>query len=323
MKKRCIALVCALVLTALGVACVGAYLKYEILLPMEMCLEDSIMEIPFLVHSDAGLRYMVSTALTEEEAAILEQETTEAAPAETETTEPETTAPLVTEPPTEPETLPEVTEPVYVTVDESWFDDALFIGNSLVVGLRDYARLGEAQYFCSVGMSVFDVFDYWLSDRTFWKTNLQGLLQTRTYGKIYIHFGTNETGKPTDVYLQKYQQMLNTIREWQPEAVIIIHGTITVGEAKTRKMPYLNPEKISEMNAGIAAMAEDDSMRYVDFNEYIAQEDGFLPASWSSDGCHPTAEGYREWAQWIWDNACYLDIPAPQPDETPETEPQT
>ena len=35
-------------------------------------------------------------------------------------------------------------------------NDALFIGDSRTVGLMEYSGISEADFFCSVGMSVFD-----------------------------------------------------------------------------------------------------------------------------------------------------------------------
>ena len=36
-------------------------------------------------------------------------------------------------------------------------DDALFIGDSRTVGLMEYAGIDDADYFCTVGMSVYNI----------------------------------------------------------------------------------------------------------------------------------------------------------------------
>ena len=70
-----------------------------------------------------------------------------------EVTEPATveTAPPTSVSPTTAETEP-TTEPA---PDESWFDDALFIGESRTAGLQGYGRLGKADYFCGEGLTVY------------------------------------------------------------------------------------------------------------------------------------------------------------------------
>ena len=67
------------------------------------------------------------------------------------------------EPEPDPEPEPEPEPPVVVTnavygQDESFFGDALFIGDSRMVNVANYARLGSADYFADVGMTVFKMF---------------------------------------------------------------------------------------------------------------------------------------------------------------------
>lgn len=317
MNKHMLTLLCMLIVSALIVAGLGAYLKFEILGPMSLYQDKSIIELPFLMLADDGLAYSVSAyaqmaeepseepteAPSEPNGAVLLSQT-QTVPAEPEITE---TEPPATEPIQE-ETEPPVTEPAYTPVEDEWFDDVLFIGNSLTVGLRDYARLGNAEYYCNVGMTVFNVFDSWAQDKGFRQMQLKTLLQIKTYGKIYIHLGTNETGYPLEGFIQRYQELVDMVRQYQPDAVIILQGIMTVGHAKADKVYYMTPQRIFEMNDQIEAMAEGDKMRYIDVNEWIADEEGFLPDDWSGDGCHPYGKGYGEWAQWIRDNAGTLGI---------------
>ena len=47
--------------------------------------------------------------------------------------------------------------PVFQSVDDSYFDDALFIGDSRTEGLALYGSLTNADYFSSVGLTIFKV----------------------------------------------------------------------------------------------------------------------------------------------------------------------
>lgn len=73
-----------------------------------------------------------------------------------------------------------VTNAVYGQ-DESFFDDALFIGDSRMVNVANYARLGNADYFADVGMTVFKMFSTTASDKDFGATDLASLLRSREY----------------------------------------------------------------------------------------------------------------------------------------------
>ena len=107
--------------------------------------------------------------------------------------------------PSEEATEPTAPLPVYGE-EESWFDDALFIGDSRMVGLSMYARLGEADYFAGVGLSVFQLFSQTASDTYFGETDLESLLCSREYGKIYIMLGLNEAGYDLDSLKERYRQ---------------------------------------------------------------------------------------------------------------------
>lgn len=201
------------------------------------------------------------------------------------------------------------TEPEIVQVDESWFDDALFIGNSLGVGLRDYGPLGEADYFTVIGMTSFNARETWAYVDGFGQTNLERLLASRTYGKIYIHLGTNECGYPVDSVVGAFRDLIAFIRQYQPDAAIVLQGTLTFGTYKAREYIYMVPETIRVLNENLKVMAEEENIYFINFNPEIMDEEGYLPPEFSSDGCHPTLEGYQQWSRWILDTAGSLGIP--------------
>ena len=121
------------------------------------------------------------------------------------TTVPPTTAPPETVPPT---TIPPTTEPTAPVPDESWFDDALFIGESRTAGLQGYGRLGQADYFSGEGLTVYGVLGVEASDLHFGEQSLQSLFSWKEYGKVYIHLGINELGGNLDSYINQYQKQL-------------------------------------------------------------------------------------------------------------------
>ena len=64
--------------------------------------------------------------------------------------------------------------------------DALFIGDSRTVGMMEYAGLTEANYFCSIGMDVFNIKKNRVSVPSVGKVTLEELLSNKKYGKIYM-----------------------------------------------------------------------------------------------------------------------------------------
>ena len=306
MQKRTFALVLMLLVSTLLVAGLGSYLKYEVLQPFGLFQEKSLIELPFAVMRDPAAQFALKNlrqeeteppteAPTEPEAASGYDQSAVAVSRPMELRFPfQTIIPIVTEPP--------------VVVTEDWFDDALFIGDSRVVGLRDYARLGKADYFCSVGLTVFDAVKIKLSDKNFSATNLETLLRTKRYGKVYISLGLNDCGYPSDMLMRGFETLIDTVQENQPDAVIVLHGMIAVGRKKASSKWYFSMDNLNKINEAISELADGDKIRYIDANEYFADEEGYLPTWRSSDGCHFDVAGYREWAQWILDNASTLNI---------------
>lgn len=293
MKKRLLILSGLLLVTTILVAATGVYLKTEILNPLHLYDDKSVIEIPFITLNDPMIHYALR--MRQEENVPV----TEPVP-----TEQPVTVPV--EPTEGIASLP--TESTYIEITESWFDDALFIGDSRTVGLRDYARLGKADYFCSVGMSVFDVLDAVESDVNFYKTDLEGLLRQKNYNKIYISLGLNDCEAPFDLLMDAYASLLRTVREEQPNAVIILQSMITLGRKKAASEWYFAIDNLKLVDGGVRDFADGKRVLYIDPNTHFADEEGYLPDEKSRDGCHFDIAGYQEWAQWIFDNAKSLNI---------------
>lgn len=223
-----------------------------------------------------------------------------AEPAATAETVPPTTVPPATVPPT---TV--VTEPV---VDESWFDDALFIGESRTAGLKGYGRLGNADYFCGEGLTVYGVMGVEASDQNFSEQTLPSLLSRRQYGKIYIHLGINELGGNMDSFTAKYQAVIDEIRRLQPDAKIILQAVLVLGEGYSTK-PAFSQDSLQKLNLRIKILAEENGLHFSDVNVIMTNETGYLIPELTFDGCHLYASGYELWAQWLIEEAEKFLVP--------------
>ena len=84
--------------------------------------------------------------------------------------------------------------PPSTTVDASYFDDALFIGDSHTDGFKDYAGLNNADYLCHNGLTVWSAVE---KAEFPGKQTLAQALSGKHYGKIYLMLGINELGTGT------------------------------------------------------------------------------------------------------------------------------
>lgn len=307
-KRHDLLLWYALLITGVLVVGMGLYLKYGICEPMGIFQDENPITLPFA---------MLSKERMEQELAMVEARQEKI---NTPTESSETTVPVTQEPtkaseaetteasePTDPvdETQPRFEVPVYGE-DEHYFDDVLFIGDSRTCGLRDYARLGNAEYFCNVGMSVYSASYETAEDLNFSETGLWDLLELRTYGKIYIALGINEAGSDLDDLMDTYQAFVERILEYQPDAVIVINSVMTVGRGKAASEWYFSVDRIELINLNLSTLADGKQIYYIDVNEVFSDEEGYLPEEMSGDGCHLYGRYYEDWARWLCDSVAYL-----------------
>ena len=287
-----------LLATAVLIAALGCYMKYVFLVPFELYQEDSAIAVPFLLLSDKRAQEDIRISMMPTEPTEPPTE----APTE-EPTQPPTQA--ATEPSTEPPTEPP-TEPI--VIDESWFDDVLFIGDSRTRTMSVLAPLGKAHYFCDTGLTVFDVRHKKCYSKDFYSTRLDALLETNTYGKIYVMLGINGMQMPHDETIAEFVKLIELIQEKEPDAVIVLNSIMTVGRNKANYSKYYNLENIYSLNEKISELADNEKVFYLDVNEFIADEEGYLPDDMSNDGVHLYGNHYSLWTQWLIDSAATLGI---------------
>ena len=220
------------------------------------------------------------------------------APTETQYTEP-TPAPT-------PEATPEPTEPprlgpdlpALYPVEDSYFEDAAFFGNSLVVGLKLYGGLEAGDFIAGTSANVVNV-GQMAPEGTDESRSMLDALCAKPYGKIYLHLGINEIGFDTDYFAQLYGQLVDRIRESQPDAAIVITSLTPVTAAKSAQGETFSQTRVLRYNEALHQLAEDKDCYYLDLIPALAGPDGFLPGSASTDGVHLTPEMYQVWADWM------------------------
>lgn len=185
----------------------------------------------------------------------------------------------------------------FVNVDESYFDDALFIGDSRTVGLRDYTDLSEhADFYCETSLTIYKVLE----------ENFKGLgtireaLASRDYGKIYIMVGINELGRgTTENYMAEYTKVIDTLRELEPGAKIFIQGVMRVSGKKNREDAIFNNSNINARNNAVATLADNENIFYIDVNEVVCDEEGNLNADYTFDQIHLLGVYNEQWKEFL------------------------
>lgn len=133
--------------------------------------------------------------------------------------------------PTEPsEELPK--EVVYHTVDDSYFDDAVFIGDSRTVGMYEYGGLEETStFYASTGLTIYKMFDSKIVAVAGQKKKItvEEALSEKQFAKIYLMIGINEMGTGTvESFMKAYGEAVQHLQQLQPDAVIYLQAIMKV-----------------------------------------------------------------------------------------------
>ena len=219
-------------------------------------------------------------------------------------TEP-TTAP--TEPtvvPTEPEDphAPMLSAPEYSEQTKTFFDDALFIGDSVSVTLQAYAEttgeLGSAIFLAKTSFGVYNATH----------GNMQLYYQGVYYDvedsvaatgakKVFIMLGVNDIGwQPLEETIGYWRTMLERIQQTNPDVDIYIQSCLPIWTGG--ETGWLTNENVDLYNEMLRSLAEETGCFYIDVASYLKDYTGGMAKAYTSDRyVHLTNEGAEVWAK--------------------------
>ena len=181
----------------------------------------------------------------------------------------------------------------------SYFDDALFIGDSRTVGIAEYGSLKNATYFADVGLNVYVAQTKAIAVKNVGTVTLPQLLSQKTFGKVYIMLGINELGNDLDDITAKFSALIDAVRAAQPNAIIFVEANLHVGPSRSSTDATFNNPRIDKLNEKLAALADGKTIFYIDINELFDDENGNLRADASGDSTHVYAKYDLDWCDWL------------------------
>ena len=188
----------------------------------------------------------------------------------------------------------------FVQVEEDYFDDAVFIGDSRTVGLHDYGGLDKADFFATVGMNVYDLWTEKFCEVNGEKVTLEEALSAKQYKKVYFQIGINEMGRGTlEGFMERYTQSVEKMKQLQPEAIIYVQAIMKVTKEKSDSDAIFNNEGILARNEEIRKLADGERVFFIDVNEVVCDENGGLKDSLTFDNLHLYGSKYDIWVEFL------------------------
>jgi hypothetical protein len=187
-------------------------------------------------------------------------------------------------------------------VEDAYFDDALFVGDSITTGIEIYGVMSGAAVVASTGINPSTILSKpAIRDR---EGNLHTVLETMGEyqpKKIYVLLGANGVGWiKQDDFIDYYEQLLEQIERQHPQALIYVQSIfpVTAEKALSENGIYAN-ERIDSYNAALMELCEKRGLPYLNVAEALRGPDGALPAEASTDGIHIIPDYYRKWFDYL------------------------
>lgn len=182
------------------------------------------------------------------------------------------------------------------TVDESYFEDAVFIGDSRTQGFHIQSGITKASFLTAKGLMVNTAMSKPVIGSGDSAVTVIDALKRKPYGKVYVMLGINELGWPSEEdFITTYARLVDKIMDRQPDATLYIQSIIYVSEEKSLRDPIYNNGNIRRFNELIQAMAEEKGAVYIDLNEALSDRKGNLHPEASFDGVHLNPDYCKIW----------------------------
>lgn len=208
----------------------------------------------------------------------------------------------------------------YTQVDDSYFNDAVFIGDSISYGFELYVTekrangetvLGEAQFLTSgslsYGNSLWDVSDESVHPTyNGEKMKLEDAIAQIKPGKIFILLGTNDVALyGVEQTIANADTEISGMLEASPGAEIFIMSTTPkYSPAESDVDGALNNADIDALNVAMRQFAVEKGYNFMNIAPLFKDETGGLAADYCSDkegmGIHFTSAAYDIWLDFLY-----------------------
>ena len=184
----------------------------------------------------------------------------------------------------------------------SYFDDALFVGDSITEGIKLYDVMSNATVLSYTGINLDSIFTREvipMEDGS--KKTIIDASADYDPGKIYILMGVNSIQMAKEDFISAYGRLVDTLRQQHPDAIVYVQSILPVtADYEKRADAVTDNATIDEYNEALMAMAEEKGVYYLNVAEIFKDETGALFSEASpTDGIHFGATWYRKWFDYL------------------------
>lgn len=189
--------------------------------------------------------------------------------------------------------------PESAEVAQSYFDDAVFVGDSVTEGMLIYDGMKNAKIFAGRGINLDTVYTAEVvkkADGGF--ATIMDSLENATCKKVYVMLGGNEVRDiAVSESMRRYGKVIDDAKRMQPDAIVYVQSVtpVTLGNHYN-----VTNESIDAFNEALMALCKEKDVYYLNVAEALKDENGNLPEEASpNDGMHFGQEYFNKWFAYL------------------------
>lgn len=188
-------------------------------------------------------------------------------------------------------------------VRSEYFDDALFVGDSITTGIKLYDIMSNTEVIASTGINLDTVLHKELIETDSGETlTVLDAMSKEKPNKIYIMLGANGVAFfSPEKTAELYGTFLDAVKAQHPDAIIYVQSILPINEEKFHKKYSgdITNAKIDQTNAEIQKVTAERNLYYLNVAEAFKDETGGLPTDSTPDGLHFGSEQYIKWFDYL------------------------
>ncbi len=186
-------------------------------------------------------------------------------------------------------------------VDDSYFEDAVFIGDSRMQGFRNLSGITKGSFVTAVGMELENFYTDSQIATAAGNVTVLDALKNINFSKIYMMLGTNELGAyDMNQVGESYRQVLADIKQLSssPDPIVYVYSVIYVDEPLVTTGDYVNNTNVDAVNMEILKMCKKEGYHYINLNEVFSNGYHGLISGAAEDGIHLNTDYCKEWLEY-------------------------
>jgi lysophospholipase L1-like esterase len=170
----------------------------------------------------------------------------------------------------------------------------LFLGDSITEGWNKARNVWQAHY------GNLDVANFGIGgDRTehvLWRID-NGELDGISPKVVVLLIGTNNIGNSANDIAAADTKIIEKIHEKLPDTKVLVLGIFPRGADPENPATAQMRDRIKLVNEKLAKLDDGNKTRFLDISDKFLNPDGVIRFSMMPDALHPTAKGYKLWAE--------------------------